>query len=91
MASFSVRARRGIEVIDDGPGMSAEVAKRAFEPFSRGDASRDRRTGGVGLGMSIVRTIVEAHGGNVALESSPGHGTRITMRLPRRRSPPSCA
>jgi len=79
----------GIEVLDDGPGMSAEVAKRAFEPFSRGDASRDRRTGGVGLGMSIVRTVVEAHGGNVALESSPGHGTRITIRLPRRRSPPS--
>jgi signal transduction histidine kinase len=75
-----------IEVNDDGPGMPVEVAKRAFEPFLRGDASRDRRTGGVGLGLSIVRTIVDAHRGRVALESSPGGGTRIRVQLPLRRA-----
>jgi signal transduction histidine kinase len=71
-----------IEVRDDGPGMSAEVAARAFEPFYRGDVSRDRRTGGVGLGLSLVRRIAEAHGGRVELESEPGRGTAIRLFLP---------
>jgi two-component system OmpR family sensor kinase len=71
-----------VEVRDDGPGMSAEVAERAFEPFYRGDASRDRRTGGVGLGLSLVRRIVEAHGGRVELSTEPGRGTSFLVRLP---------
>jgi signal transduction histidine kinase len=71
-----------VEVRDDGPGMSAEVAERAFEPFYRGDASRDRRTGGVGLGLSLVRRIVEAHGGRVELSTEPGRGTTFLVRLP---------
>lgn len=77
-----------IEVADEGPGMSAEAAARAFEPFFREDASRDRRTGGFGLGLSIVRTIAEAHGGRVTLESKPGVETRVTIRIPRRGDPP---
>ena len=74
-----------IEVEDDGAGMSPEAARRAFEPFFRADQSRDRRTGGVGLGLSIVRTIIDAHGGEVTLDSKPGRGTKVTMRLPLRR------
>jgi signal transduction histidine kinase len=71
-----------IEVRDNGPGMAPHVAERAFEPFYRGDAGRDRRTGGVGLGLSLVRRIVEAHGGRVELSTAPGHGTAVLVRLP---------
>jgi two-component system OmpR family sensor kinase len=72
-----------IEVADHGPGMSPEVAARAFEPFYRADESRDRRRGGVGLGLSIVRSIVEAHGGKAELDTAPERGTRVTARIPR--------
>jgi two-component system OmpR family sensor kinase len=71
-----------LEVRDDGPGMAPDVAARAFEPFYRGDAGRDRRTGGVGLGLSLARRIVEAHGGRVDLSTTPGHGTTVRVWLP---------
>jgi two-component system OmpR family sensor kinase len=80
-----------ITVADEGPGMPKPVAARAFEPFFRGDDSRDRRSGGVGLGLSIVRSIVEAHGGQVKLESAPGRGTQVTARIPRRSEPRSAS
>jgi two-component system OmpR family sensor kinase len=72
-----------VEVHDDGPGMPPEVAERAFERFSRADASRSRHAGGAGLGLAIVRAIVVAHGGVVALESAPGAGTTVRVELPR--------
>ncbi|MDB4997901.1 MAG: periplasmic sensor signal transduction histidine kinase [Myxococcaceae bacterium] len=72
-----------IRVADEGPGMSPENAARAFEAFYRADESRDRRTGGVGLGLSIVRNIVLAHGGKVDLDTAPGRGTSVTVRIPR--------
>ncbi|HYI62674.1 MAG TPA: HAMP domain-containing sensor histidine kinase [Acidimicrobiales bacterium] len=71
-----------LEVADDGPGMAPEVAARAFERFARGDVSRSRRSGGSGLGLSIVAAIVAAHGGTVALRSAPGQGTTVAVRLP---------
>ena len=71
-----------IEVADEGPGMPPEVAARAFEPFYRADPARTRGTGGAGLGLAIVAAIVQAHGGSVALESTPGEGADITVRLP---------
>jgi len=46
------------------------------------DAARDRASGGAGLGLSIARSIVAAHGGTITLETSPGHGSRFTIRLP---------
>jgi signal transduction histidine kinase len=73
-----------IEVTDWGPGMSAEAAAHAFDPFYRADDSRDRRNGGVGLGLSIIRGVVEAHGGSVELDTEPGRGTSVTARIPRR-------
>jgi two-component system OmpR family sensor kinase len=78
----SVRVR----VSDTGPGMPPEVAAHAFDAFYRADESRDRRSGGVGLGLSIVRGIVLAHGGEMTLETAPGRGTTLTARLPRERS-----
>ena len=86
--AVSVRVRNGgsrgvIEVHDDGPGMPPEVAQRAFERFSRADASRSRHGGGAGLGLAIVQAIVVAHGGHVALDSTPGNGTTVRVELPR--------
>jgi two-component system OmpR family sensor kinase len=80
--TVTVRARPGvIEVHDDGPGFNPELARTAFERFTRGDAAR-QRAGGAGLGLSLVEAIVAAHGGSVALTSAPGD-TTITVRLDR--------
>jgi two-component system OmpR family sensor kinase len=59
------------------------MVDRAFERFSRADASRSRHAGGSGLGLAIVRAIVVAHGGDVALASAPGAGTTVRVELPR--------
>ncbi|MCE9622724.1 MAG: HAMP domain-containing histidine kinase [Actinomycetia bacterium] len=71
-----------ITVSDNGPGMEAEEAALVFERFYRVDSSRSRQTGGAGLGMSIVKAIVAAHDGTVTLNSSPGQGVVVTIRLP---------
>jgi two-component system OmpR family sensor kinase len=72
-----------LEVHDDGPGMSPDVAARAFERFYRADPSRSRHHGGSGLGLSIVRAIVDAHGGTVTLDSALGRGTTVRVELPK--------
>jgi two-component system, OmpR family, sensor kinase len=71
-----------IEVADEGPGMSAEQLDRVFERFYRADPARARSTGGVGLGLSIVAAVAEAHGGSVAARSQPGQGTTFRIVLP---------
>jgi two-component system OmpR family sensor kinase len=75
-------ARAVVEVHDDGPGMPPDVADRAFERFSRADASRSRHAGGAGLGLAIVRAIVVAHGGAVAIDTTPDAGTTVRVELP---------
>ena len=70
-----------IEVKDTGIGISAEHLPRIFERFYRVDPSRTEATGGSGLGLSIVRKIVEAHGGRVTATSGP-KGSVITVFLP---------
>jgi two-component system OmpR family sensor kinase len=72
-----------LQVADDGPGMEPADAARAFERFYRADASRTRSAGGTGLGLSIVDSLVAAHGGSVQLDTTPGEGTTVTVRLPR--------
>jgi two-component system OmpR family sensor kinase len=69
----------GFAVHDDGPGFEPGFADRAFERFARGDASRNR-TGGAGLGLSLVEAIMSALGGSVDLHSEPGD-TTVTVRL----------
>ncbi|MBO0855250.1 MAG: HAMP domain-containing histidine kinase, partial [Nocardia sp.] len=74
-----------IEVADTGPGLEPEDAERIFERFYRADSSRNRDTGGSGLGLSIVQALVLAHGGSVSVRSEPGQGTTFEVRLPRER------
>ncbi|WP_226899734.1 sensor histidine kinase [Nonomuraea phyllanthi] len=69
-------------IADEGPGLGVEEASRAFDRFYRADGSRARATGGAGLGLAIVRSIVVAHGGRVELHSAPGRGASFEIRLP---------
>jgi two-component system OmpR family sensor kinase len=71
-----------LAVGDNGPGMRPEDAARVFERFFRADPSRVRRSGGSGLGLSIVAALVAAHGGSVEVDSKEGVGTTFTVRLP---------
>jgi signal transduction histidine kinase len=67
-------------VRDTGAGIPAHDLPRVFDRLYRGDQSRATR--GLGLGLSLVRAYIEAHGGTVEVESSPGHGSIFTIRLP---------
>jgi two-component system OmpR family sensor kinase len=83
--SVSLACRDGaaeIEVSDEGPGLDEEHLAHVFERFYRADASRARASGGVGLGLSIVAAVAEAHGGTVAARSAPGAGATFTIALP---------
>jgi signal transduction histidine kinase len=83
----NVRARRtisGVEVCvsDTGEGIRAEDLPHVFESFYRGEKSRSRSTGGAGLGLAISRGIVQAHGGEIRVQSEAGYGSQFTFSLP---------
>ena len=71
-----------LAVSDEGPGIAEADQARIFERFWRADPSRSRSKGGTGLGLSIVASLVEAHGGTIAVASRPGEGTTFTLHLP---------
>ncbi|MFD1787021.1 sensor histidine kinase [Sphingomonas floccifaciens] len=71
-----------IRVIDAGPGIPDEDRARVLRPFERGDASRNRDTGGVGLGLSIVKSFANLHGGTLTLDAADGGGTVATLTMP---------
>jgi heavy metal sensor kinase len=71
-----------LDVTDTGIGMSAEVLGRLFEPFFRADPARSSTVDGAGLGLSLVKWIVDAHRGRIAVSSQPGHGSAFTVWLP---------
>ena len=71
-----------ITIDDDGPGIPAKKRVDAFKPFFRLDKSRNSSTGGVGLGLTIVRDSILAHGGSIKLETSPQKGLRVLITLP---------
>jgi signal transduction histidine kinase len=75
-------AQLRIEIDDDGPGIPAEMQEQVFQPFFRLEASRNRDTGGVGLGLAVARTIIRGHGGDIALANRPEGGLRVTVTLP---------
>lgn len=72
-----------LEVIDEGEGIPAEHLPQISEPFYRADSSRQRNTGGFGLGLYLCRLIAQAHGGELDIRSELGKGTHITVTLPR--------
>lgn len=80
----AIRADDWIEITvdDDGPGVPPESREDIFRPFYRLDRSRNPATGGVGLGLAIVRDILRGHGGDATLEGSPMGGARARLRLP---------
>ncbi len=71
-----------ITVSDAGPGVAPESIERIFDPFYREDMARDRRTGGVGLGLAIVRSAVEACGGTVSCRNREPHGLEVCLTFP---------
>lgn len=71
-----------IAVTDQGIGIASDELDRVFERFYRIDPARSRHTGGSGLGLSIVKHVVQNHGGDVRVWSQPGHGSTFTIRLP---------
>jgi PAS domain S-box-containing protein len=84
VALLDVGTHVRIEVKDSGPGIEIEFLPHVFERFRQADSSFSRRHGGLGLGLAIVRHLVELHGGTVRAESEgPGHGAAFIVELPR--------
>jgi signal transduction histidine kinase len=86
-ASIEVNARVAgddveIDVIDDGPGIPPAQLEHIFERFVRGDAGLTQRVGGTGLGLAISKSLIELHGGTIAVDSEVGRGSTFTLRLP---------
>ena len=79
---FSESGMAIIEVDDDGPGVPESEIERVFEPFHRLEQSRSRETGGVGLGLAVVRAVARGHGGDVTLQNRPDGGLRARVSLP---------
>jgi signal transduction histidine kinase len=83
-----------LQIEDRGDGIPPDVLPHVFEPFYRGDSSRNRRTGGTGLGLAICKALCEGAGGSITLTSQPGFGTVASVRLhtmltPSKRDPAS--
>ncbi|MBU2419802.1 MAG: two-component sensor histidine kinase, partial [Alphaproteobacteria bacterium] len=74
--------RAVIEVADDGPGLAADELEAVFEPFHRGERSRNRETGGAGLGLTVARQAARAQGGDVVLIPRDGGGLTTRLDLP---------
>ena len=82
--SLEMEPERVVIFIDDeGPGIPEERQEDVFQPFQRLEDSRNRETGGTGLGLAVARTIVRAHGGDIRLRNRPSGGLRVEVALPR--------
>ncbi len=82
VAAVGADQRLVIEVLDHGVGIAKEDRVRVFEPFFRSDRSRDRATGGVGLGLALVKRILDAHSGDVEIRDAAPRGTCFRLTLP---------
>jgi len=72
-----------VDVTDSGIGMSSEQLEQVFEPFWQADSSLGRARDGAGIGLKLARQLVTLHGGTLEMESAPGEGTRVVLRLPK--------
>lgn len=82
--AFADDGRAVVEVADDGPGLEDSELEAVFEPFHRGERSRNRETGGAGLGLTVARQAARAHGGEVSLVRRTGGGLTARLELPLR-------
>jgi signal transduction histidine kinase len=71
-----------VSIDDEGAGIPDDQRQAVLEPFLRLEKSRNRATGGAGLGLAVVRSLVEAHGGTIGITAAPGGGTRVNVALP---------
>jgi len=71
-----------LRIDDDGPGIPEERLAEMLEPFTRGEASRNRETGGAGLGLTLARAVAEQHGGTLSLVNRAEGGLRAEIRIP---------
>jgi signal transduction histidine kinase len=71
-----------VEIADEGPGIPPAEIERVFEPVYPGEPSRSRQTGGIGLGLAVVRSIARGHGGDVILLNRAGGGLTARVQLP---------
>lgn len=71
-----------VQLMDTGPGLTETEQANLFQPFYRADEARQRKVPGTGLGLFIVKALVEAHHGRIEVASQPGQGTTFTLRLP---------
>jgi PAS domain S-box-containing protein len=86
--TFRDRDEVVLQVADTGIGMSAELLPRIFDLFTQGERGLDRSQGGLGIGLTLVKNLIELHGGSVRVESpGAGRGSRFTVRLPAERQP----
>jgi two-component system, OmpR family, sensor kinase len=85
VATLELRAEGGravVTVADNGPGIEAGQVEEMFRPFKRGEPSRNRQTGGVGLGLSITRAIAHRHGADIQVANRPQGGLLVTVTIP---------
>lgn len=75
-----------VTIEDNGPGIPEEAMEKVFTPFFRLEQSRNRKTGGMGLGMTVARTVIRAHGGDIRLDNRPEGGLTVVVTLPQGRS-----
>jgi two-component system OmpR family sensor kinase len=86
LRAYSEDGEAVIEIQDDGPGIAPADLERVFAPFFRADAARNLDIGGVGLGLSVARSIARAHGGDIILDQRPRAGLKVVARLPLERA-----
>jgi len=79
--AFCMNNKKYVQVVDQGPGISAENIKKITEPFYRVDKVRSRKNGGAGLGLSICKSIMDMHGGKLIIESELGNGSIFTLEF----------
>lgn len=80
--AFEMNSKKYIQVVDQGPGISEENIKKILEPFYRVDKVRSRKNGGAGLGLSICKSIMEMHGGDIKIKSDIGKGSIFILEFP---------